>query len=63
MYLPSLFLGISLAFFGAFVGCLIVVLNRPSEITQFWAIVGTVVTLACALGAGVSALIGFREDS
>ncbi|GIW06863.1 MAG: hypothetical protein KatS3mg060_1668 [Dehalococcoidia bacterium] len=63
MYLPSLFLGISLAFLGAAVGCFVVVHTTPSGSAQFWTTIAGVVFLAFAIGAAVSAVIGFREDA
>lgn len=62
MYLPSVFLGVSLALLGAAAGCLVVVVNTPSSSAQFWMIVVGVVLLAFAIGAGVAATVGFFED-
>jgi hypothetical protein len=62
MDVPSIFLGLSLAFLGAAVGCLVVVANVPSGSGQFWMTVAGVVLLAFAIGSAVAAVIGFRED-
>jgi hypothetical protein len=59
--LPSVFLGASLAFLGASLGCLVVVLNSDGGPAQFWAIVGTVVLFSLAIGTGVSAILGYRD--
>ncbi|MCS6800651.1 MAG: hypothetical protein RMM58_10085 [Chloroflexota bacterium] len=62
MHLPSLFLGIALAFLGAAAGCFIAALNTPSGSAQFWLLSGGVALLAFAIGAGVASAIGFFED-
>jgi len=62
MRIAATFLGISLAFLGGLLGCIVLISNPRDDVLQFYAIWGAVVCFAIFLGCAVASWMAFHEE-